>query len=1396
MNPEDSRKDCAIDPKLAEAEILLTRPTPDCDTPPIQESPVFVKPTSQRPVRPLPNRLPPSILLKSPRVEAYCHASTGLISSDPGISEFGSGSIPVFWENAGVEQDGSPADITLSATASRLFLNEELYRLTTEVAAPISGVDPVVDGSHPAGTTFSDLVQALFDAYLLSALSASDFSPLQSAITKLVFLDQSRVDKFLSFAASQAGVFSSTTDVVFKDISGSTLSPTDPAATTGIYAFALIAAESSRSCLYGGRYKWVCAPPATQAAIAPGDHYVTGKTQEEADTATLSWWSSQPAIQACAYHNAAIDISCPAGTLTGEVVTLADTVNGSTTPLVTRVTISSPVNGAVTVRTYVDRGVGASPSQTFEVREFTSLTSQAAATALAQEYAGGLMRCLCGSTGAAAYCDVYDSTPVSSVATSYDSIPSPAKDRLLAMAAENPDRLSSLRFSPVEDMVLISGSGLVAEIDSGQGLSLFTQQVSYNASGAAVTAATAIAQQELETWLRTWLVCQWYSPERKCSCISGVDGIEAYKFSELAISTLPVTPKSHADSPIYTLAEGQFTEDDTGVAPDWEMLSSWCVASLDCNFCNTQIDPICHIANGTDANNPVATDIYSGTPPLQVPTGEVGVATNITRGAQAAVVCGQDPFSIAARAQAVADTPPEKLSGGSEPQCLYANERMTVTCKQKACRDGGGGTDSACSWLDPDTYPTTANGNLYIAALHSLSKVKTIDIPAGLFSVPSTESLSPVDAFKAAQLAAREYGFKVLNCEYTNPALKIYCGASRPTDIPASTYYSPSNYFENGNGEIEGVGVACCSTGRKGSAGNCVNNEYWDPAKTCPADTALVVAYDSVKSVLSPLDAYQNAYDSKASMLDCFFTAKYDKLCEEAPDAREVMYMSLENFHPPTTSIAGSFPSDPNLAGIDFGGLSDGSTGQVSLYAIYDYKLGKFKTSSWTGTYAIDMFGDQYSQAFKTYRTSTHQADTVYTGRALSYISQGDATSEAQDLAANNIVCQYANWSRKLDCPTGTVPGGKFSAFLVPTGTYLAASTTEANIMAEQQVQASVQCMQCTGHQIIAGNDTEGFTNAIMCGGGAVRVGGAPGAPSDCFSSCKAKTIGNSGRGDPNAIIVYDGRDGKICPTAKFHPKDRLVTRISSANRWIDIWIQTTCCLADTGGEHELKNILRMSDQHHIDPAGILPGNPDYMPEPPKKFPTGTFDVDDATDTTSIWTYLGSVGRLKEDVDANKPSQPIAIQATIGDIYLSCASGSAERPPWDPEFFTDGTLYKCRFNLGTVNQVPAANWDEVHTLDKDVRHFVVLRVSSTKGKVTGAQIMLMAEAPSAGEVAKNIPPVRYEIVLGVIDHNSKKMVIKNNLNMLPSVVFKESVQPPAGGGEAFVRWWGWTVSAI
>lgn len=149
----------------------------------------------------------------------------------------------------------------------------------------------------------------------------------------------------------------------------------------------------------------------------------------------------------------------------------------------------------------------------------------------------------------------------------------------------------------------------------------------------------------------------------------------------------------------------------------------------------------------------------------------------------------------------------------------------------------------------------------------------------------------------------------------------------------------------------------------------------------------------------------------------------------------------------------------------------------------------------------------------------------------------------------------------------------------------------------------------------------------------------------------------------------------------------------------------------------------------------------------------------------------------------------------------SDGGGSGRYVPWKPTFTRAGTdpayTYSCRFNLGTLNDVAASNWDTDHTLPTDTSvRFVMLEVTTASGQVTGLEIILETTAPIEDTVLIDTPPPVFRILLGVVDKTSGSMIETTNLQAVAAEIYRESKVVVTAGGEPFSRYWRWNHSSV
>ncbi len=172
------------------------------------------------------------------------------------------------------------------------------------------------------------------------------------------------------------------------------------------------------------------------------------------------------------------------------------------------------------------------------------------------------------------------------------------------------------------------------------------------------------------------------------------------------------------------------------------------------------------------------------------------------------------------------------------------------------------------------------------------------------------------------------------------------------------------------------------------------------------------------------------------------------------------------------------------------------------------------------------------------------------------------------------------------------------------------------------------------------------------------------------------------------------------------------------------------------------------------------------------------------------------------------PGHGVRLSKSSAGITLSAGRsfpsghGGAPRKPWDPVFFFEGTpespVHRCRFNLGTVNNVPPTNWNDAHTLamgDGEF-HFVVVTVTTGSGAVSGLTLSVDEEPPETDTVARDVPPTTHKIILGAVGKSTARMIETTNLNLFGQLVFVESKPAPAVGAEPYSRWWRWAHTSV
>jgi hypothetical protein len=169
-----------------------------------------------------------------------------------------------------------------------------------------------------------------------------------------------------------------------------------------------------------------------------------------------------------------------------------------------------------------------------------------------------------------------------------------------------------------------------------------------------------------------------------------------------------------------------------------------------------------------------------------------------------------------------------------------------------------------------------------------------------------------------------------------------------------------------------------------------------------------------------------------------------------------------------------------------------------------------------------------------------------------------------------------------------------------------------------------------------------------------------------------------------------------------------------------------------------------------------------------------------------------------------------AARTTINSRTTNTPAGSTSTPitrrkailqptqnPWQASVIYEDSKFKVRFNLGTINNVCASNWDEKFDLPTDDSvKYAILTITSANGKITGVVISLESVPMSEDFVTKDTPPPSHKILLGVVSQKQQIMIEDTNLNAVVTEVFRESKTTTSIGSEPFSRYWRWQHTSV
>lgn len=251
-------------------------------------------------------------------------------------------------------------------------------------------------------------------------------------------------------------------------------------------------------------------------------------------------------------------------------------------------------------------------------------------------------------------------------------------------------------------------------------------------AGAFVADSPEEAQQLVASYASSLLLCQWNSPLQLCECVSDNPAVVGRWSSQDIIefgAELSVA-QSVTDSVVEegTLTDTIFPGISISQENPWDSLPGVCLATLDCVFCNTTIDPTCEDA------------------------------LNATTGLAAGLNCGPDPELVSNLSATLGNLPP--VPGES---CMYCSEEVIFSCVQWA--------DEKVAEIQPP--PSTYR-------LSPDTQLLNVSIPACMFQRPGGPLAVPATIIAEATALARAYAESLLQCKFAD-AILTKCEDARDT---------------------------------------------------------------------------------------------------------------------------------------------------------------------------------------------------------------------------------------------------------------------------------------------------------------------------------------------------------------------------------------------------------------------------------------------------------------------------------------------------------------------------------------------------------------------------------------------------------------------------------------
>ncbi len=605
-----------------------------------------------------------------------------------------------------------------------------------------------------------------------------------------------------------------------------------------------------------------------------------------------------------------------------------------------------------------------------------------------------------------------------------------------------------------------------------------------------------------------FLNCDWVSPAYSCACLSS-DNPSSYLHDSAVVDTLPVIFDSARSVASSTFEPGLLTDSSfpgsllSDRYPWGSTLDGLCKASLNCLFCNEQIDPTCVVATDKGLLTTVTLWTDGDVVPLTLtPTqyDTLNISTTITGGVKELSVCDNDPANVTAQAVSIAQLPPAIIGGaGDPPACVFTNDRVRVHCNLGAfVLEGSIIPEYLYTGGSPLVDIPLITGSSLIAQAKSLVVLEYrtvyVEIPAGSYESNISKAVATQMAYAFARAALRcEYGYATAG---VGPPVR--CGATPGMFTPPSLAILPASY---------GTGALATDPSNPvypSSTGSLANPLWLGPyTSTIDIDAAL-----------------RGAYSLALSGLNCFYAANVTAKCDPKPDLREFMSDRRYNGHVwhngmDTVGGASVLPS---------------GYGQKALF-------------KYSGPVAFSFIDDVYVRTV---------APGIVLPSAPGYGSStttlADATASATADAQSKLDCTHINWPRnRYRCNRASDILYAFSS--IGYGAVESVSTQDANIQAEQIARDLIECEECAPFRLTTWDDGNN-TRFQMCPGSAtfwsISGSGAGARLKACIPDTDGLTIKR----------VYWNSCGTPLPTGP--------TTLASG-RYL-YWLKITCCPKPGGG--------------------------------------------------------------------------------------------------------------------------------------------------------------------------------------------------------------------------------------